>query len=153
MSERLTVAETTDYDAARNSTLQVRWIRHWATVLGLALADVAAFAVSAELFRVGHVVPRLLFYRPFPGIRHADRRFLHPGRSIYRGTLCLRAIIAAASFSGMARDVDDRPAVASMPCLLLLLFVDGHYSAWAEIFSWTFVIIGIPISVRACAIS
>ena len=115
------------------------------TVLGLALADVSAFAVSAELFRVGHAVPRLLFYRSFPEINAPIDVFYILGALFIAVRYVSGDYSRRQLFWDGARLSTIGLLVASMPCLLLLFFVNGQYSVWAELCSWIFVIIGIPM--------
>ena len=144
MSERSTVADTTDYQAIRNSTLHIRRIRQSVTVISLALADVGAFALSAALFRANHFVPRLLLYH---GLLPTDT----PIDIFYIfGAVFIAVRYLSGDYSRRQLFWDGTRLttigllVAATPCFLLLLFVDAHYSAFAEICSWLFVILAVP---------
>ncbi|MGD0090555.1 MAG: hypothetical protein ABSE73_11600, partial [Planctomycetota bacterium] len=63
MSERSTSTRSGAPATTHQSILNMRSLRHWISVVSLLLTDIATFALATLLFRVGHTVPALLFYR------------------------------------------------------------------------------------------
>lgn len=144
MSERSTTAGSGASEITRHNILQTRSLRHWASVISLVLADAAAFAVATVLFRGGHTVPQLLFSRGLLPINTPIDLFLILGLLF----IIVRYISGDYSRRELFWDSTRRTTVslliASMPCLLLLLFANVGYSALAILGSWAFVIVAVP---------
>ena len=145
MSERRTVAETAEYDAARNSALQVRLFRHWITVVCLAVADVAAFALRAECSAVGHMVPRLLFYRSFLQINTPIDVFYIFGVIFIAVRYVCGDYSRRQLFWDGARASTIGLIVAALPDVLLFSMFPQQYSFFAVAGSWIFLFVSIPL--------
>lgn len=129
-----------------------RHFRYWASVLGLALADIASFASAYFLFRSTAVVPALVL---FVGRQGA------PSKPIDLFLLLSVLFVVIRYLSG---DYGRRQLfwdgtkvttialiVASLPDLLVLVLASSlHYSATRMLCSWLFLLISVPL-LRQCA--
>ena len=144
MREHSTTAGVGAREITRHNILHMRSLRHWVSVISLVLADVTAFALATLLFRVGHAVPQLLFYR---GLLPVDTPvdLFHILGTLF---IIVRYISGDYSRRELFWDGARRTTVgllfASTPCLLLLLFAGANYSATGVIGSWAFVVVAVP---------
>ncbi|MGA7675023.1 MAG: undecaprenyl-phosphate galactose phosphotransferase WbaP [Rhizomicrobium sp.] len=122
----------------------MRSLRHWISKVSLVLADVTAFTLATLLFRLGHTVPELLFYQGLLPINTPVDLFYILGLFF----IVVRYISGDYGRRELFWDGARRTTIsllfASTPCLLLLIFSNGGYSASAIIGSWAFVIVAVP---------
>jgi len=111
----------------------------------LAASDIAAFVVVGALFRWEEAVPRILiFHNLFPVQAVVDIFYI-----LGAAFMLARAIAGDYSrrqaFWDEARHTTIGLLIASIPCVLLLLFSGVGYSARAVLSSWAAIILVLPM--------
>jgi Undecaprenyl-phosphate galactose phosphotransferase WbaP len=146
MSERITASETELQAVARNYALRTRTLRHWLTVFCLVSADAAAFFTAAILFRFGRPVPLLYFYHSLLPLDSPIDLYFVLGFLF----VIVRFVVGDYSrrqlFWDGARLTTISLLITASPSMMLLIFAPiANYSVYAELCSWTFVIVAVPV--------
>jgi len=156
MTERAVVAKTetvslsdsysVDGDVQTQFAIRyARRLRHWISVCLLALADILAFAFAALLFRIGRPVPALAFaYGPASSPTTTQVFYI-----LAVAFIVVRYLVGDYSrrqlFWDGSRQTTIALIVTSAPSFLILMFSNIHYSVFAEVGSWTFLLFAVPV--------
>lgn len=130
-----------------NSSNYSRMLRHWATMLGLVIADVVAFAAGYYLFRRGHQLPAIVLSSSLRGPNPASATDVY----LIMGALFVVARYLLGDYGRRQLFWDGARAIAGTVCLVSLPDVflavvlgnDGLYLPLAA--SWLFLIPALPL--------
>lgn len=146
MSEHITASDTELQSGARNFALKTRTLKHWLTVVCLALADILAFVAAAVLFRQGRSVPELMVSHGISQPASAVDLFYILGALFIIVRFLLGDYSRRQLFWDGARQTTISLLIAASPCIFLVLLVPiAKYSIFAVLGSWTFVIVAVPV--------